>query len=278
MATSIRPGSNVFNFKPFYLQYNNTFPFRYAENKAPGLSFLEWFIGFTEGDGSFIVSTRGNLMFVITQSTVDIKVLHYIERELGFGRVIKQKHNTSRYIVQDIKSLYVLIKLFNGNLVFPSKQNSFYKFISHFNKISHLETVYSINSLIRPTYKDHWFCGFTDAEGCFTCSLLGNSTAYRFRFLLAQKGEINKEVLIYIATLIKGTVRPHSVKTVYEITVNGVRNMDLIIGYFTNHKLISKKAKSYSLWLEVHESLKNGEHLSPDSRKDLKSKTQQINK
>ena len=81
---------------------------------------------------------------------------------------------------------------------------------------------------------------------------------------------MNKEVLIYIANLMKGTVRSHSVKDVYEITVNGIRNMDKISNYFSNHKLYSKKAKSYQIWLEIYESIKNGEHLSPDSRNHLK--------
>lgn len=96
--------------------------------------------------------------------------------------------------------------------------------------------------------------------------------------MLAQKGVMNKEVLVYIANLMKGTVRPHSVKEVYEMTVNGIRNMDRIIDYFTNHKLYTKKAKSYQLWLEVYKSIKNKEHLSPDSRNHLQMKTQQINK
>ena len=268
---------NVFNFNNFYHEYNKIYP----NNKVPSTSFLEWFVGFTEGDGSFIVNTRGNLMFVITQSTIDIQVLHYIQQQLGFGRVIKQGHKTSRFIVQDMNNLYILIQLFNGNIVFPSKQNSFFKFVHHFNKLSNFPTVAIISSLTVPTYYDNWFCGFTDARhprGCFTCSLLGNSTAYRFRFLLTQKGEMNKEVLISIANLMKGTVRSHSVKDVYEITVNGIRNMEKIIDYFTNHKLSSKKAKSYQLWMEIYESIKNGEHLSPDSRDNLKMKTQQINK
>lgn len=274
--TSTTTVENIFNFNKFYLQYNKTYP----NVKVPSTSFIQWFIGFTEGDGSFIVSTRGNLMFVITQSTADIQVLRYIQQELGFGRVIKQGHKTSRFIVQDISNLYILIQLFNGNIVFPSKQNSFFKFLNHFNKVSNFPSVASINSFILPTYYDNWFCGFTDAEGCFTCSLLGlgNSTAYRFRFIIAQKGEMNKDVLMHIADLIKGTVRPHSVKEVYEITVNGIRNIDKIIYYFNNHKLYSKKAKSYELWLEIYESIKNGEHLSPDSRNNLKIKTQQINK
>lgn len=266
--------NNPFHFTDFHLEYNKKYP----NNNIPSTSFLQWFIGFTEGDGSFIVSSRGNLMFVITQSTTDIQVLYHIQQQLGFGRVIKQGHKTSRFIVQDISNLYILILLFNGNIVFPSKQNSFSDFITHFNKRSTFPTILFTNSLILPTYFDSWLCGFTDAEGCFTCSLLGNSTAYRFRFLLAQKAEINKEVLNHIANLIKGTVRSHSVKDVYEITVNGIRNMDKVIDYFSNQKLYSKKAISYQLWMEVYESIKKGEHLSTDSRNSLKMKTQQINK
>ena len=54
--------------------------------------------------------------------------------------------------------------------------------------------------------------------------------------------------------------------------------MDKGIDYFTNHKLYSKKSISYQLWMEIYESIKKGEHLSPDSRNDLKMKTQQITK
>jgi len=176
--------NNVFNFTNFYLEFNKTYP----NSEVPSTSFLEWFIGFIEGDGSIIVSSRGNLMFVITQSTNDIQVLYYIKKQLGFGRVIKQGHKTSRFIVQDIKNLYILILLFNGNIIFPSKQKSFFEFVNHFNKRSNFPTIVFTSSFMLPTYYDNWLCGFTDARhrrGCFSCSLLGNSTAYRFRFLLA---------------------------------------------------------------------------------------------
>ena len=263
-----------FNFSQFSKEFKKT----HTNSKIPETSFIEWLVGFTEGDGSFIVSSRGNLMFVITQSTLDIQVLYYIKQQLGFGRVIKQGQNTSRFIVQDIKNLYLLIQLFNGNIVFPSKRDSFIEFVTFFNKQAHFPTILINTSLIVPTYFDYWFSGFTDAEGCFTCSLIGNSTAYRFRFMIAQAGEINKTVLINITQLIKGTVRPHSVKGVYEITVNGIRNMDIVIDYFTTHQLYSKKAKSYKLWIEIGEAIKKGEHLSSNSRQTLKIKTLLINK
>ena len=45
-------------------------------------SFLEWFIGFTEGDGSF---DQSKLAFIINQK--DPKLLFKIKKKLGFGSV-----------------------------------------------------------------------------------------------------------------------------------------------------------------------------------------------
>jgi hypothetical protein len=85
-------------------------------------SFLEWFIGFVEGDGCFVMNSRGDLSFVITQSTTDIQVLLYIQKTLGFGSVIKQGETTSRFVVQDLRHLHKIILILNGNLLLPSRQ------------------------------------------------------------------------------------------------------------------------------------------------------------
>jgi hypothetical protein len=270
-------GISPFRFNTFYKGYNNRFP----KAEVPNQSFLEWLVGFAEGDGSFIVNNRGTAIFVISQSTADLQVLEYIQRVLRFGNVIKQGANTSRFVVEDKASVALLIDLFNGNLVFPLKQASFALFLEAFNKRSRtrgqITVVDYIPTLVTPRLNDYWLCGLTDAEGCFNCSLLGNSKAYRFRFLLAQLGEINLAVLTYITTLIGGVVRSHSKPGVYELTVNGVRNMERVFKYFDTHTLQTKKAKSYQLWLEIHTSIVNGEHLSPATRKILKAKAATIN-
>lgn len=270
-------GTSPFRFDTFYKCYNNRFP----NAEKPNQSFLEWFVGFAEGDGSFTVNNRGTAIFVITQSTTDLQVLEYIQRVLRFGRVIKQGANTSRFVVEDLASVALLIDLFNGNLVFPLKQASFALFLEAFNKRKRtqgqLTVVDYIPTLVTPTLNDYWLCGLSDAEGCFNCSLLGNSNAYRFRFLLAQFGEINLAVLRHITTLIGGVVRSHSKPGVNELTVNGARNMERVFKYFDTHPLHTKKAKSYKLWQEVHISIVNGEHLSPATRNVLKAKAATIN-
>ena len=272
----------------------STFSSLYPPKKeVPSESFLEWLVGFTEGDGCFTVNSRGTPIFIITQSPPsfgagDIQILEYIQRVLGFGRVIKQGARTSRFVVEDFDSIKLVLAIFNGNFVFPLNQARFSLFLEAFNKRSRGVVVDYIPNLVTPTFKDHWISGITDAEGCFNCSLLGNSTAYRFRYLLAphtlapegiagRGGEINLAVLTYLTTLIGGVVRPHSKSGVYELTVNGVRNMERVFKYFDSHSLHTKKAKSYLLWREVHTAIVNGEHLSPASRAVLKAKAATIN-
>uniref|UniRef100_UPI003001A85C LAGLIDADG endonuclease n=1 Tax=Dichomitus squalens TaxID=114155 RepID=UPI003001A85C len=267
------------SISPFrFDKFNKLYPKRFPNAELPSQSFLEWFVGFTEGDGSFIVNSRGTAIFVITQGNADLQVLEYIKNTLGFGRVIKQGVKTSRLIIEDKANIQLLIAIFNGNLVFPTKQNSFALFLNAFNTKSQ-DLLIKLNPLlVIPTFFDSWLSGFTDAEGCFTCSLLGNSTAYRFRFLLAQLGNTNLSVLTHITTIIGGVVRPHSQPEVNELVVNGVSNMYQVFKYFDRHLLKSKKANSYRIWGEIHVALLNKEHLSTESRAVLKAKAATVNR
>ena len=54
--------------------------------KSINTQFLEWFIGFSEGDGSFIVSNE-RCYFMINQK--DLKILYKMKAILGFGQVFK---------------------------------------------------------------------------------------------------------------------------------------------------------------------------------------------
>ena len=69
--TTTKDPNISFDFTLFYTKYKAL----YGERPLPSKEFLTWLIGFTEGDGSFIVNKRGDLAFVITQSTSDIRTL-----------------------------------------------------------------------------------------------------------------------------------------------------------------------------------------------------------
>lgn len=274
----------TFDFSSFYSKFGEYYP----DLKQPTNKFLEWFIGFSEGEGSFIIAKRGDLAFVITQSTTDVQSLNYIKDNLGFGKVIKQsiKQNTHRFVIQDTKNLFLICLLFNGNMVFPTRKARFLTFLSSFNEKlirRNLTTILALDICVIPSLKDGWLSGITDGEASFTCSLLSNSSAFRFRYILTQKWEANKYVLEHIINifdeyLVKGSVVPHSAQNVWELRINGVKNCKGLFTYFDEYSLITKKKDSYLKWKLIHSRLVNGDHLNDTSRIELINLAKQINK
>ena len=274
------------NFTSFYSKFNEYYP----NLTQPSNKFLEWFIGFSEGEGSFILAKRGDLSFVITQSSTDVKSLNYIKDNFGFGKVIKQsiKQNTHRFVIQDFKNLYLVCLLFNGNMVFPTRKARFLSFLSFYNEKllkKNLETITPLDICVTPSLKDGWISGITDGEGCFTCSILSNSVSggYRFRYILTQKWEVNKFVLEHILSifktyLVEGSVVPHSVNNVWELRVNGVKNCKGLFNYFDEYTLKTNKKDSYLKWKLVHSRLINKDHLNNNNRLELIEQVKQINK
>lgn len=269
--SAVKPKS-PFNFLEFKAKFKEDYP----DLKLPDDIFLEWLIGFVEGEGSFILAKRGDLSFVITQSGQDINVLNYIKNNLGFGRVILQskKQNTYRFVVQDFKSLYLICLLFNGNMIFPTRKARFFSFLSSFNERlirKNLSIIIPIYNNIMPSLHDGWLAGITDGEGSFTCSLLSNSISFRFRFILTQKWEANKCILDSILNsfslyLVNGSVVRHNAENVWELRINGLSNCEGLFTYFDNFPLVSKKKQSYIKWKELHVRLINKEHLNSNTR------------
>ena len=124
--------SKDFSKKEQFTEFYNKYKIMYPNNKNLSKDWLNWFIGFSEGDGSFIIDNRNNLQFVITQK--DIKILEMIKNTLNFGRVIKQGKLTYRYIVEQKILIELLILIFNGNMLLPSRIKRFKVFLEMFNK------------------------------------------------------------------------------------------------------------------------------------------------
>ncbi len=96
-----------FYFNAFYKQHH------YIDH-----SWLQWFIGFAEGDGALLIDKNDRISFVITQN--ESKILYHIKDILGFGNVTFDLNaNTSRYKVLDNSALFKLAILFNDNLFCP---------------------------------------------------------------------------------------------------------------------------------------------------------------
>lgn len=247
--------------------------------------FLYWLIGFTEGDGSFVKNYRNDLSFIITQNTRDIFILEYIKNQLGFGKVIKQGKNTSRYVIQNNLENYLIALIFNNNIIIPTKLISFNIWLVELNnkiKVGNLTRklikkrdyfiISQIISLhINETPKmlildNSWFSGFVDAEGSFCCYISPkSSTKFNARILfdISQKYLANKVVLDVLPLLFNtGKVYAHTTEDAYSYRVTGVLNNIKILKYFEQFPLRAHKHNVYVNWVLILYWLKDKNHLN----------------
>lgn len=283
-----------FNFSKFNTYFNilnNNNELLYNNLNSIPDDLLIWLIGFIEGDGAIqSYSNNTKIKFVLTQK--ESNVLYFIQKFLGIGHVKyfpqgKSNNNNGFYrlIVEKQSHLLLLAYLFNGNLVLTHRINQLSLWVNYFN-IKFNKNIKLINKSANISLQDPWLSGFTDAEGCFTASIINNSThAYRVRYILSQKHFCNKYVLEHIlsefnkVTQVKiGQVYPHSNNNNWEIRINGYKNCIKLFFYFDKYPLKTIKSESFIAFKKVLQSINNKEHLDSTKRVILKELCKTINK
>jgi hypothetical protein len=177
-----------------------------------------------------------------------------IKNTLSFGRVIKQGKSTYRFIVEQKLLIELIILIFNGNMLLPSRIKRFKIFIEIYNKKAIkgkiiLSPIEFLNYKNEPSINNAWLSGFTDAEGCFTISIR-KTFGFSIRFILSQKHEENltffsKLILFFSA----GNIENHYHHENYSYVVSGLKNCKNLIdsNYFEKFKLKTNKNNSYLL-------------------------------
>lgn len=241
--------------------------------------FKWWFIGFSEGDGSFIVNKDGYLEFKITQSSVDAQILFYIKKQLGFGSVsVQDKINkTHHFRVRNKKDILTLIQIFNGNIITKYKINQFKLWIDGFNKVYKMN-IKCLDQQHQLNLDNTWLSGFTDAEGCFTSSVLTSKvtgkTIVTVRYVVSQKDDI--EFSQNLADKINGYITHVKSYNGYNTVVNHGK-LNKIIFYLENNPLKTKKLISYRRWLKIYLLVKDKKHFTPEGLAIIKFLAKFIN-
>ncbi len=137
-------------------------------------SFQAWFIGFFEGDGSFVVDNKTNRCFLIINQK-DIKVVQFIKNNLKLGS-IRQYNGINRWVVSSKYDILKTIEYLNGYLLLDKTNKSLNNFISSFNTYHRLKPGDKDYILYKGPgefdIKNSWFSGFIDAEGCFNIRIV----------------------------------------------------------------------------------------------------------
>lgn len=165
--------------------------------------FLQWFVGMTDGDGSFSVLRQNNkwtLTFKITQSTYNLRALYYIKQQLGVGSVsVESNRDQGSFRIRDRKQLAnIIFPIFDQYPLLTTKYLDYAKFksayailedkkLTKFQRNEQIETLLLTKpdeSYISPAWNKitlpiadaneagkviskSWLIGFVEAEGSF---------------------------------------------------------------------------------------------------------------
>lgn len=250
--------------------------------------FLEWFIGFTEGDGSFIVSKK-KVYFDITQSLSDIQVLYYIKKELGFGKVLIRKgkdRNVGVFYVSSKENFSKLIHIFNGNLSINYKKEQFKVWLNTYNEQYNMNVSFK-DQLIKPSLHSGWISGFVDAEGCFYARVKSCSTSKlrkgpHLTFQVSQKEydiiKSLRDIFLNTDTLDLKNVRYDKSWEGWTFHCSSFTKLKVVVNYLSRYKLKTKKSLSFIKWCKIHDMILNKEHLRLEGLNKIDILTKDINK
>ena len=158
--------------------------------------FLQWFVGFTDAEGSFWINLKNNsevhFVFQITLHIEDSAVLYYIRDKLDIGLVTIQG-KTCSYRVHAFQTIVeILVPIFDQYPLLTHKQLNYkdwreaillkkvakekgYKIdkviynniLKLKNRMNNLRTSYDAYNLTKDMVNKYWLLGFVEGDGSF---------------------------------------------------------------------------------------------------------------
>jgi len=222
-------------------------------------NFINWFIGFVEGYGSF----DHDKIFIINQK--DPKVLYFIKKNLGFGSVKSSPFGYFSFIVLNNDHIKYLINIFHNNIKLYNNQKLLKNWITSFN-LDNLNLNNNLDNL--EIIKDSaWLSGYIDSNGSFYIDNI------KPIFKLNHKLELEKfKNIPYIWE--KGKKIGYLNENDY--IIDNIIHIKNIEKYLTKYPLKSNKNIIYKKWLKyvrIIEDEGRGKSLI-----EIQKKAQKINK
>jgi hypothetical protein len=196
---------------------------------------------------------------------------------LDIGKV-RTYNQYSRYVVEDKKSILILIALFNGNLVLDKRKVQMKKWLEILN-------IEPKNNNVLPLLTNSWIAGFIDAEGCFNVTLFKRKTMtlgyqVKLRFMIDQKDSLNNMLFIKDQLnlfLTHRKLRKGLISSMHRIESNSFVKVPLIIEYLNKFPLKSKKKESFDKWVTVYELVKRNAHLTEEGLSEIRKLSKEVN-
>jgi len=249
-----------------------------SENKE---IFYQWLVGFTDGDGTFSIVRQNNkwsLTFKISQSTYNLRVLHFIKTQLKVGNIYVEKDGDhAHFRIRDrIVLESIIFPIFDKFPLLTTKQFNYKKFkeahtILSNTSLNKLEIdtlifniintkppvnyispawlliekkIHNVESALKIMSKP-WLVGFTEAEGSFyLVAKSGNRLVHAFE--ITQK--LDQIVLIAIKHILGISTNVKTVKAgSFSIVTTNSRAIENIIKYYKN-TMKGMKSLEFRVW------------------------------
>lgn len=111
-----------------FIRFINTNNFQTKNPVQSNFNWIQWFVGFTDGEGNFHISLDSNkslvrFRFKIALHVDDLAVLQNIQSKLGIGSArLESDGKTAVFVVQDLKQIKnVIIPIFDNNNLLTAK-------------------------------------------------------------------------------------------------------------------------------------------------------------
>jgi hypothetical protein len=238
-------------------------------------NWLNWFVGFAEGDGAILTQKTSKCYFVLTQK--EEEVLHHVRNVLNIG-VVRNFGKFSRFMVHNKHDINILISIFNGNLFLEKRNIQLRKWLEITN------TPIS-NNIFLPSLHDAWISGFIDAGGCFNVTLFKRKAMLlgyqvKLRFMIDQSDSYNDMIsLSHVLDLLltHRKLKKGAIGKMHRIESSSFKKVPLIIEYITLFELRTKKRESFKKWCQVYSMVLNNQHLNEKGLKEIRALSKQVN-
>lgn len=245
------------------------------QHRLVDIQFLQWFIGFFEGDGNFqLWEQDGKLRFAAQLTQKDEILLRNLRTELGFGRIVYITANNGKKYPQlrfdTRQNLLALVHLCAGNLRLKKVQARFLPWAEsickHFNK----QVPVNLEGLAQQplSLENPWLSGFFQADGGFYAQYR-KDTRYQKGYRIALRAYIDQkeeiEFLQEFSKILGGHVQLRSAeKSHYRSTIG--TGFQPLVEYFTRFPLRGKKKIAQSRWVSLVNYMENYELPEPDTK------------
>lgn len=228
-------------------------------NKA----FINWFLGFVEGNENVFIVNRRYLRFELIRSIKHQSIIYYIKDNLGFGNIQKFKFLDTIIVVffvqENINELLILLNIFNGNLKCSLKEQQFKVW---YNKLKvklkkldllnllpeYIVSIQDINLL------NSWLLGYIDSRVLFygrwhkSKKLKDGKELY----LCCIFWHLNKDLLLKIKKILDTNSKVEEKLKwnlpFFKLVIDNIEDKNKIMNYLLKFKLKSKKKNRYKIW------------------------------